>query len=98
MKTLTVKTKRYGVAKLVIHQYPNNGRICILLLDGQQLPIATLTVNIPDKPLKEGEFFVKTWSENQEIAKDCLASGHFINTGRQVQTGYVMAQVWKFKE
>lgn len=58
--------------------------------------IATLTVNIPEVPLEEGEFIVKTWSENERIAADCLASGLFVDTGKRVRTGWVMAQIWRF--
>lgn len=59
-------------------------------------PFGTLTVNLPDDKLDEGEFFVKTWSENEGLAKSCMNSGAFIDTGKRVKTGYVEAQVWRF--
>ena len=61
---------------------------------------AILTVNIPecDKLLRPGEFFVKTWSENETIAKEALASGLFVDTGRRVESGFVEAQIWRFSD
>ena len=61
---------------------------------------AVLTVNIPelDKVLKPGEFFVKTWSENETIAKEALASGLFVDTGKRLESGFVEAQIWRFSD
>jgi hypothetical protein len=94
---MQVKTKSFGLCNLVVRNYSNQ-RTAISLIDSHDgSAIGTLTVNLPDEPLNEGEFFVKTWSENSGIAQDCLNSGLFINTGRIVKTGWVEAQVWKFK-
>lgn len=56
----------------------------------------TLTVCIPGTPLEEGEYLVKTWSENENMAAAVLASGEFTDTGKRVPSGYVQAQVWTF--
>jgi len=88
----------YGEADLIFNKYAN-GRLAISLVSSDiGEPIAGLTVNLPEEALEDGEFFVKTWSENAEIAKDCLASGHFVDTRKRVTTGFVQAQVWKFNE
>lgn len=57
--------------------------------------IAMLSVNIPESShlLGENEFFVKTWSENEEIAKDALASGIFRDTNR-CNSGFLRASIW----
>lgn len=89
----SMKTRDYGEVDIQEGSY-SNGRLALLLVkEGER--IAVLTVNIPDKDLVEGEFFVKTWSENMEIAQDALSSGLFIDTGKKVQTGYVLASVWR---
>ena len=83
--------------EFVLGCYPN-GRLAIELFDktsGESL--ATLTTNMVNDSLKDGEVFVKTWSENEEIAKAALESGFFKDTGRRVSAGYVEAQVWMIR-
>ena len=73
------------------------GRKAIYLISGGML-FATLTVNLPDQPLEEGEFFVKNWSENEEIAPWILEHTElFEDTGVAVDTGFVRAPIWRFK-
>jgi hypothetical protein len=71
-----------------------DGRLAIVgtLEDGE--PFATLTVNLPEEALEPGQFFAKTWSENEEFASICLASGLFTDTGVRAITGFVLAEVW----
>lgn len=73
----------------------SNGRVAIELEERDGAPFATLTCNLPTMELNGNEIFVKTWSENEEIAKAALASGRFKDTGRRVSTGFVLAQVWE---
>ena len=89
-----IKT-RYGDMEVEVVLYKTGGTAVILTQDGQRF--ATLSVNFPEVKLEEGEFAVKTWSENNEIAKQCLASGIFIDTGKRIRSGYVEAPVWRFK-
>lgn len=53
----------------------SNKRIAIQLVDAEDgSPIATATVNLPDKELKEGEVFIKDWSENEGMLRAlCVA-------------------------
>jgi hypothetical protein len=79
----------------------SGGGIALRLIDTEDgAPFATLTVNLPDYKymLKEGEFFIKTWSENASLTKALKESNKiFINTGRQVSIGMnVTAEIWKF--
>lgn len=60
--------------------------------------IATLTIYLDNVVLLPGELLVKTWEENERVAKQALASGLFEDTGKRVPTGYVEAQVWRFKD
>jgi hypothetical protein len=77
-------------------QYPNK-RLAIFLTDRSGMATGVLTCNLPGERLGDGEFFVKTWSENEELAKTAMNSGLFVDTGRRVPTGFVEAQVWKLK-
>lgn len=87
----------YGEAELRMGFYGND-RVAIQLVDAEtEEPVGKLTVNLPEEKLGEGEFFVKTWSENRQIAASCLACGVFEDTGRRVPTGRVQAQVWRFR-
>ncbi|HUT79506.1 MAG TPA: hypothetical protein VM285_17550 [Polyangia bacterium] len=88
---------RWGRADVVRGEY-GNGRLALQLLGPNGRAIAVLTVNLPEEELAEGEFFVKTWRENEGIAAAALASGLFVDTGRRVPTGFVEAQVWRFAE
>jgi hypothetical protein len=73
----------------------SNGRIAIELEEKDGTPFATLTCNLPTMELNGNEVFIKTWSDNEEVAKAALASGRFKDTGKRVSTGFVLAQVWE---
>lgn len=97
-ETLPLNGWEFAVAdafpvKIVLHTY-TNGRLAIELLDEEGDSYATLTTNLVDEDLTDGEIFVKTWSENEEAAAGALASGLFKDTGRRVQAGHAEAQVW----
>ena len=81
----------------------SGGELALRLIDTEDnTPFATLTVNLPDYKymLKEGEFFIKTWSENASLTKALRESDKiFINTGRKVTIGMnVTAEIWKFAD
>ena len=89
-----IKT-RYGGMYVEVTTYKTGGMAVILNQNGQRY--ATLSVNFPEVKPEEGEFAVKTWNENEQIAEDALASGLFIDTGKRIRSGYVEASVWRFK-
>lgn len=83
--------------RVVQGEYPNK-RIALHCsgLDGE--PFGAITVNVPDQPLEEGEFFVKTWNENQWVPQLLNAPNlQLEDTGKRASTGYVEAQIWRFK-
>ena len=53
----------------------SNGRIALELVsdDIYREPFATLTVNLPQAKIGQDEIIVKTWSENEDVAKSALA-------------------------
>ena len=88
---------RGKVLKIIKTAYSTNGRVAIeLKSDG--VPLAVLSVNLPDEEFEEGEFAVKNWSENEEIAPFILEhTDLFEDTGKRIPTGWVESQVWRFK-
>jgi len=61
-------------------------------------PYCTLTVNIPGTFLEKDEVLIKTWSENEPIANFLRNGDIFEDTGKRVRTGYVRAEIWRFKD
>jgi len=89
---MIIKTRSYGHCDVILKQY-ENGRTAVIL--NGPLGAMVLSVNLPNEPLEDEEFFVKGWSENEEIIEDCRP--YFIDTGKRVPTGFVTAEVWRFK-
>jgi len=85
--------------RMVKGQY-SNGRLALMLEDAEtREPWAKLTVNIPDQPLAQDEFFVKGWSENASIVIALRRQTKlFTHTGRIVPAGFCDAMVWKFSD
>ena len=54
---------------------------------------STVTVNVPEVQLAEGEVLVKTWSENEPIFKELVEQGFLVPTGMGVPCGYAVAVV-----
>lgn len=51
-------------------------------------PWATLSVNVPEASLAEGEFVAKTYSENEGLVEQMVVLGLMEETGKFVQVGY----------
>jgi hypothetical protein len=94
---LSFSTRLFDTANVITDAYRNGGRLAVELVDDNGESITMLSVNMPEFShlLGDGEFFAKTWSENQDIAKDSLASGIFRDTGR-MSGDIVNAKIWKF--
>ncbi len=78
--------------------YRSNGNIAVSLVENDMIgsPYGHLSVNT-DKKLAKGEFVVKDWNENEEIAQAALSSGFFEDTGKTVICGFELAPIWKLK-
>lgn len=78
------------------------GKLALRLIDFEDgAPFIVLTVNIPneDHQLQPGEFFVKSWSENEPSVNELRKKVKiFIDTGRRVSVGRVTAEIWKFAD
>ena len=90
-------TRRFGTATVVRSTYAEDGELAVTLFNDDGEELAVLSVNLPASShlLGENEFFAKTWSENEEIAEDALASGIFRDTGR-TSDDFLKARIWTF--
>ena len=78
------------------NNYRDNNALSVQLMSPMEGPYAVVSVNLPEsKLLAPDEFFMKAWSENQEIAEQLIEKGIVQPTGKQVQTGYVNARSYK---
>lgn len=101
MKIGHVSVNAYGKEHnlYLLQQQYGNQRIAITAHDAADGgPFGTVTTNLPDFPLEEGEFFVKTWSENQWVPQLLTNCNLFEDTGKRMPTGFVEAQIWKLKK
>jgi hypothetical protein len=79
-----------------------DGNLCILAeckYDDGETESLPISVNIPEYngQLQVGEFFLKNWSEMEEIAKAILDSTLVGNTGKTVPAGYVNAPICRLQ-
>jgi hypothetical protein len=73
------------------------GGTAIVLESEQGEPFGTFSVYVPGLELDEAEFAAKTWGENFTLRQVMLDTGHFEDTGRRVETGHTVAEVWRRK-
>ena len=60
---------------LVVETYANNGRLAVSLLsldEGELMPYARLTVNLPGEAVNPNEAFIKDFDENQGLLRFVL--------------------------
>lgn len=90
----------YGPTDILWGYYPIGGSPYVLLVDKDDEDVAVLSVNLVDQAwlLGENEFFVKTWSENEEFIPLALATGLFAKTGRYGEAGFVRPPIWRLVE
>lgn len=95
---LSFYTRLCGTANVITNTYQRGGKLSVELVADSGEEITTLSVNMPECShlLGDGEFFAKTWSENEGIAEDALVSGIFRDTGRR-SDNIVNAPIWTFK-
>lgn len=79
-----------------IGRYQSNGRMSVELVAKDGSPYAHLSVNLPNEPLEQGEFFMKDYAENVSLAEAAKKSGLFTPIGRTAQAGYVTVSAWRF--
>lgn len=78
----TFQTRSFGQASIQVEKYATNSALAVQLWceDGEGCvePLARLSVNLPESfALPARCFYVKWWSENEEIVEDAAFSGWF---------------------
>lgn len=102
------KSARWGNVRVLRATYGSAdgpAAVVLELEDGE--PLATLSVNMYEPECSADSlnlpadcFYVKNWSENEDIARDAYASGLFTlrdDLGR-ARSGFVEAPVWQIIE
>lgn len=91
------KSIKFGVdCYVTCGKYADNGRMAIRLVDIEDgIPMATVTVNMPDEHLEEGEVIVKNWAENYGLLNVLTEAGIVEDTRRRATSGYVKAPICK---
>jgi len=75
-----------------------NGQTAILArLEETHEPYATLSAIVGDEPLDQGEFYLKTWSENAELWQILLSTGAIekIQDAEPIHTGFALAYLYR---
>lgn len=81
--------------KIEYAQY-GNGRVAVILNCDDGEPFAKLSVNMSDdSDVRESEFAMKDYSENERIAAKVKRLGLFEDTGRTVSNGFVRVPVYR---
>jgi hypothetical protein len=84
-------------------EYPN-GRMAYALTAWEDnpeqdifegMPIATVSINIPEVELAEGEVIVKDYSENTGMVQALISAGIVEPTGKVVDSGFVTCPICK---
>lgn len=79
--------------RLVVSKYPMGGQMAVVLSAAKGGDVeAVLSCNLPGTPpLLPDRFWLKSWSENEELARQLLDQGVIVLTGRKQATGYAYA-------
>lgn len=79
-------------------RYPSNSFPSVFLIVAETGEIfSVLSVNVGSRP-PENCFWAKTWGENEHLREKLLETGLFEDTGVRTPTGFVEAELWKWKE
>ena len=79
---------------LLLTRYPS-GNAAIRAVDadtGEDFAMLSLNTN---EALGEGVFYMKDYSENEELAKSAINSGAFSSVSKFKQVGYRTVQAWR---
>lgn len=103
----TFQSKRWGTVNVARATYGSaTGPIAILLSLDDGEPLGKLSVNMyrpecsqDSKDLPADCFYAKTYGENQELAREAMAGGLFIQRDDlpAARSGFVDAPVWQIK-
>lgn len=94
MKEGSLSKVSFEMDKRILHfelgRYGNNV-LAVQIFDAQDIPVSVLSVNIVDQIPEKGCFWLKSWSENTEIANFLIEEGLIELTGKTAKTGFALA-------
>lgn len=82
---------------LLLTRYPS-GNVAIRAVDadtGEDFAMLSLNTN---EALEDGVFYMKDYSENEELAKSAIDSGAFIAVNKFKQVGFRTVQAWRIDD
>lgn len=92
MKIKKIRFK--GIICVVQELKYENGRTSLRLSDAfDYSPVATATVNIPDRESPPNNVFIKSWGVNTGMLKALVDAGIIIDTGATALTGTRRANI-----
>lgn len=85
--------------KIKMEKY-NNGATACVLLSSDGMPFATLSINVAgvSENLPKGEFFLKDYSENREIAEQLIKQGILVPTGEETELPHAIVKSYKVND
>jgi len=72
-----------------------NKRTAIKLMNAEEGPIATASVNLPDEPMADNEIGIKDYSENEGMLEVLMEAGIVSKPDRYVASGWVHIPICK---
>jgi len=86
---------QFGDAVVTTFRYPVGGALGLMVATPRNEPIMVLSANLPNAKYKlgEGEFFLKNYSEYEQVAVAALEAGLFSLTGDREVSGFVSLPV-----
>lgn len=92
---ITIQYKQWNCTVLISH-YTTNNRTAIALNDAKDgMPIASLSVNLVDEPVQEGEVVIDTNNCGQEAVQILMEAGIIGEQLRTAQSGFCTYPVHK---
>lgn len=90
---LAIRTKYiHDECILSIGHYPND-RIALVLRTPEDEPVAVLTTNLPNNPMRDDEVAIKDYSENEGVLQCLIDHRLVLPAHRWITSGHVLIPV-----
>lgn len=90
-------SSQWGRVTVTVGTYASGG-LAVRLEDSEGMPLTTLSVRLEGPAPMPPRFWAKTWSENETLAREALASGLFTAVGPTRAAGFAVAELWEIVE
>ena len=87
----------YGAASIQVGRYPAGNAVYVQLFCEDGEPLGTFSTNLVPYggKVEADEFHVRNWAENEGLVEPMMKTGLFVDTGKRMETGHVVAPIWK---